>query len=787
MRVPVSWLQEFFDEELPDVGRLTDLLSGLGLAVETVHRLPPAPEGVIVARVEAVEPIPGTNDLKRAVVTHPGASVQVVCGAPNVAPGQLGALARPGARLPGVPGEVGTRTIQGVESDGMLASAKELGLYDHAAGIVTFGPDVRAGAPLAELWPDETVIELELTPNRADAFSLLGVARDLGAKLGWRVKHPAAGLDAGDPAVDDGLAIEVRDEAACPRFTLRRVDGVSVGPSPVWLQRRLAALGLRPRNNVVDVTNYVTFELGQPSHAYDVRALEGGVVQVRRASAGESLELLNEDTIELHAEDLVIATPTPGGGSKAIGLAGVMGGRQDSVVADTGQVALEVALFDPVTVRRAAKRHKLVTDARTRFERGVDPNLQPLASARAAHLIAEVAGGVVHAGLSATGRDVTRPAVAFRPSRVHYLMGFEVPPDTQRAYLERLGCAVDPGGATEEAGGEVWRVTPPSWRYDIGLEEDVIEEVARLHGYEHIGSTVPPMRFVPPATDPTHRGLKQRLAALGFQETITYVFTGDAELARSRSPEAVVRLEDPQGVDRAALRTSLLPGLLGAAAANRAEPALAFFEVGRVFLAAEEERLGLLARGPALQGVWREDVPGDFYAFKGRLEALAALAGAGLELRPAAHPQLHPGVAAEVVWEGEAIGHAGRLHPEVEAAYELPATFVAELALPLAERRVGYEDFSRQPYAERDLAVIAPRDVTYASLRDLCAAVAGPLLESLAPFDVYAGAQLPDGMRSVALRFRFRHASRALTDAEVDAAMEKVIRAVRDAGYAIRA
>ncbi len=781
MRVPVSWLQTFFDEELPEVGRLTDLLSGLGLAVETVHELPPAPEGVIVARVEEAEPIPGTKGLKKVVVAYPGAAVQVVCGAPNVAAGQLGALVRPGARLPGAEGEVGTRTIQGVESDGMLASARELGVYDHAAGIVTFGPDAPLGAPLAELWPGETVIELELTPNRADAFSLLGVARDLGAKLGWRVKHPAAGLDQGDPSVDDGLTVDVRDESGSPRFTLRRIDGVKVGPSPLWLQRRLAALGLRPRNNVVDVTNYVTFELGQPSHAYDLRALRGGVIQVRRARRGEALELLNEETVELTDEDLVIATPAGDGGSQAIGLAGVMGGRHDSVAADTTAVALEVALFDPVTVRRSAGRHKLVTDARTRFERGVDPNLQPLASARAAHLIAELAGGVVHAGVSATGSDTVRQAVSFRPASVARLMGFDVAEVVQREYLERLGCEVQDEGAGS------WRVTPPSWRYDVSIEEDLVEEVARLHGYEHIGSTVPAMRFVPPANDPTHRRLEERLAALGFQGAITYVFTSEAELKRSRSPVAAVRIENPQGLDRAVLRTSLLPGLLGVAVTNRAEPALALFEVGRVFGESEAERLCLLQRGPALEGVWRDDVPGDFYAFKGRLESLASLAGADLELRPARHPQLHPGVSAEVVWEGASVGFAGRLHPEVEAAYELPATFVADLALPLAERRVRFGEYSRQPYAERDLAVIAPRDVAYADLRDLCAAAAGPLLESLAPFDVYAGAQLPEGMRSVALRFRFRHASRALTDAEVDAAMEKVIGAVRDAGYAIRA
>ncbi len=781
MRVPVSWLQAFFDEELPELGELTDLLSGLGLSVETVHHLPAAPEGVLVARVDLVEPIPGTA-LKRAEVSYPGATVQVVCGAPNVAAGMLSALARPGASLPGASGEIGVRSIQGVESDGMLASPRELGLYDSAAGLITFGNDVSPGAPLAELWPAETVIELELTPNRADAFSVLGVARDLAAKLGWKVRHPSAGLELGDPTRDDGLSLDVQDEQGSPRFTLRRIDGVRVAPSPVWLQRRLAGLGLRPRNNVVDVTNYVTFELGQPSHAYDVRALRGGTVQVRRAREGEKLDLLNEETVELSAEDLVIATPGAAGApSAAIGLAGVMGGLHDSVRPDTTTVALEVALFDPVTVRRSAKRHKLVTDARTRFERGVDPNLQPLASARAAYLIAEVSGGTVHAGITSTGHDVTRPTVAFRPSRVGFLMGFDVVREVQKTYLERLGCVVD------EEGADDWRVTPPSWRYDISIEEDLVEEVARVHGYEHIGSSVPGMRFVPPATDPTHRLLRQRLAAIGFQETITYVFTGDADLARSRAPQAVSRIENPQGADRAVLRTSLLTGLLGAEVANRGEEALALFEVGRVFLEREEERLGLLMRGPNALGAWRDDQPGDFYSFKGRLEELAALSGATLELAPHRHDQLHPGVSANVRWQGEVVGLAGRLHPEIEAAYELPATYYAEVALPLCERRVRFEEFSRQPHAERDLAVVTPQDVTYASLRALCAEAAGDRLVSLEPFDVYAGSQLPPGMRSVALRFRFRAGDRALTDAEVDAAMVNVISAVRNAGYDIRA
>lgn len=786
MRVPRSWLQEFFDEPLPATEELVDLLDGLGLAVEVVHHLPGVPQGVVAAEVQSVAAIPGSDHLKRVEVGYPGGNVQVVCGAPNVTPGMISALALPGSRLPGLPQEVGSRTVLGVSSDGVLASPKELGVFDHAGGIIAFGPDVAPGSDLAAAWPAETVIELELTPNRADAFSLLGVARDLGAKLGRPLKHPARGLDQGDPAVDDGLAIDVQDEAGSPRFTMRRIDGVTVGPSPLWLQRRLAALGLRPRNNVVDVTNFVTYELGQPSHAYDLRGLTNGVIEVRRARAGESLTLLNNETVELDPEDLMIATPgVDGADSRSVGLAGVMGGLEGSTVADTTTVALEVALFDPVVVRRGAKRHKLVTDARTRNERGVDPNLQLAASARGAALIAEVAGGTVHPGVSVAGRGTAAPEpVPLRAARTGFLTGVEVSAADQQRYLEALGCQVEIGSG--QGAETVFSVTPPTWRYDLSLEDDLVEEVIRLHGYEHIGSTVPEMRFVPPATDPTHRALRQRLATLGFQEIISYVFTSEAELERSNSPAAVVRLSSPQGNDKSVLRTSLLPGMLQAAQLNAAEPALELFEVGRVFLGEERERLGLLARGPAQLGVWRDDVPGDFYRFKGTLESLAALSGVALELRPSASAQLHPGVSATVMWNGRAVGTAGRLHPEIEARYELGETFVAELELPLEARKVRFEEFSRQPYAERDLAVIVPEDVTYAELAELCRAAAGPRLETLEPFDVYRGSQVAKGSRSVALRLHFRDEARALTDEEVDRVMANVISAVRDAGYDIR-
>jgi len=792
VNVPVSWLAELV-EELPDAARLSDLLPGLGLGVEAVHELPAAPAGVVVARIVEAEPIVGSDHLTMTVVDDGTTRRTVVCGAPNAQVGVVSALALPGAVLPST-GEPGTemtvqrREVLGVLSDGMLCSPRELGVYDYAGGLITFADDLPLGTELSAAWPAETVLELELTPNRADAFGMLGVARDLAAKLNVPLRHPAERDAPGDEEADDGLTVEIEDAAGCPHLVLQRIDGLTIGPSPVWLQRRLAALGLRPRNNVVDVTNYVTYELGQPSHAYDRRVLEGGVLQVRRARPGEEAELLDGERYELDPADLVIATRAQGGhGSKAVGLAGVMGGLHDSVRADTSSVALEVAHFDPVSVRKTAKRHGLHTDAHLRFERGVDPALPPRAAAHCARLIAEVGGGTVHPATSRAGGSGPRAAIAFRPSRVEFLMAFDVPVALQRRYLEALGCTVHETG--REEGPDAWTVQPPSWRFDLKIEEDLIEEVARLHGYEHIGATRPDLAFAPPRTDPTHRALRDELAAAGLQETIAYVFTGDDELARARAPEARVRLSNPQGVERSRLRTALHPGLLAAAATNRAEAGLALFEIGRAFLEREEERLGVVLSGAWERGGWREGSEVDLWRLKGLLETLADRRRVGMTFRPALSeeaPMLHPGAAAIVVWDGREIGVAGRVHPEVADAYELPETYLAEVALPLAAQRLTVGEVPRQPYAERDLAIVAGDDVPYAQLERTVVDAAGELLVEAFPFDVYRGAPLPSDHRSVAVRMRWRHPARALRDEEVDARLNDVIAAVRAAGYGIR-
>jgi phenylalanyl-tRNA synthetase beta chain len=780
MNVPYSWLKEFIPD-LPDIQKTTELLAGLGLGVEGVTELKAPPKDVVIVEVTSNQKIESSEHLQKTEVSDGKTTYQVVCGAPNVKVGMRTALAKVGVYLPGAGFTVAKREIQGVESNGVLCSPKELDLYDYGGGLIEFGDDAELGTELSSLWPGDSIIELEITPNRGDALSMLGVARDLAAKLGTTYKLPE--IKRGDATMDDGLTVKVEDSKGCPRFTLQRIDGITVKPSPVWLQRRLASVGLRPRNNVVDVTNYVTFELGHPSHAFDLDKLPDATIIVRHAKTGETLVVLNEQEVKLDEQDLVISTVVEKGSSetKASGVAGVMGGSDDSITETTKNVALEAAHWNPTMIRKTAKRHGLSTDAHYRFERGVDPNLSPLAVARGAQLIAELGSGKVHPGYTDVGGDQPLKDVMFRPSRVAFLMGFDVDRKTQQKYLKALGCQV------KIEGDDSWRVTVPSWRFDLVIEEDLVEEVGRLHGYEHIGETIPAMKFVPDLTvDVTHRQLRSLLANVGFQEILSYVFTSDVELAKSNAPASSVRLVSPQGAERSVLRTALYPSLIQAAALNHAMPSLALFEIGRVFNDTETERLALLMSGPVAKGEWQADQKTDFYVFKGLLEKIARTLGAEVRLEPKEAPYLHPGVSAAVLWNSQDIGMIGQLHPEIAARHELETSYVAELLLPLPKSQIKFSDIVRQPHAERDIAVIVPKDVTYASLERLVSQAAGERLESIHPFDVYQGNPIPEDKKSLALRLWFRHPERTLKDDEIEGFMGNIISALTQTGYSIR-
>ncbi len=786
MNIPYSWLKELLPEA-PAPETLPDIFAGLGLGVENSYEAPAAPKDVIVAKVESVVPIETSDHLKHVIATDGQQSYSVVCGAPNVKVGMLSALAKPGAFLPGAGFTVAKREMQGVASEGVLCSPKELGLYDFGGGLIEFADDVILGTELASIWGGDTILELEITPNRGDVLSMLGVARDLSAKLGIKLLHPAANTKVSDPNLDDGLSVRVEDTQGCPRFTLQRIDNITVKPSPVWLQRRLASMGLRPRNNIVDVTNYITFELGHPSHAFDLDKLYNGTLIVRHAKEGEKLVALNEQEVILTEQDLIISSPTPllggaggGGETKPIGLAGVIGGIEDSISAATSSVALEAAHWNSVMVRKTARRHGIATDAHYRYERGVDPNLSALAVARGAELIAQVGGGKVHSGYTDVGGSQPLQQVAFRPSRVHFLMDFEIPLKLQKTYLERLGCSVTIHSL------DSWQVTVPSWRFDLAIEEDLVEEVSRLHGYEHVGESIPQMQFIPEGQDVTHRNLRSILVGMGLQEVMTYVFTSDLELAKSKAPLSEVKLVAPQGADRSVLRTALYPGLLQAAANNHHVPALALFEIGHIFNQQETEVLSLLVRGPLSRGIWQTDQATSFYTFKGLLEKLANIMGIKLELKPIEASYLHPGMSAAVLWNAQEIGLMGKLHPEVAAAYELDEVYIAELTMPLLGASIRFTDYVRQPYAERDIAVIVPKDVNYASLEALVKTAAGERLERLWPFDVYEGQPIPEDKKSLALRFWFRDPQRTLRDEEIEGFMGNIITVLTQRGYSIR-
>lgn len=780
MNVPYSWLKEFIPD-LPDIQKTSELLAGLGLSVESVTEVSAPPKDVVVVEVTSNQKIESSDHLQKTEVTDGKTTYQVVCGAPNVKVGMRTALAKVGVYLPGAGFQVAKRDIQGVESNGVLCSPKELELYDYGGGLIEFGDDVALGTELSSVWAGDSIIELEITPNRGDALSMLGVARDLAAKLGTTYKLPE--IKRGDASIDDGLTVKVEDTKGCPRFTLQRIDGITVKPSPVWLQRRLASVGLRPRNNVVDVTNYVTFELGHPSHAFDLDKLIDSTIVVRHPKRNETLVALNDQKIELTEEDLIISTLVEknSNDTKPIGVAGVIGGADDSISASTKNVALEAAHWNPTTIRKTAKRHGLSTDAHYRFERGVDPNLSPLAVARGAQLIAELGGGKVHPGYTDIGGDQPLKEVVFRPSRVAFLMGFDVDKKTQQKYLEALGCQV------KIEGDNSWRVTVPSWRFDLAIEEDLVEEVGRLYGYEHIGETIPVMKFVPDLiVDVTHRQLRYLLANVGFQEILSYVFTSDIELAKSNALASSAQLVSPQGAERSVLRTALYPNLIQAAALNHAMSSLSLFEIGRVFNDTETERLALLVSGPLAKGEWQPDQKTDFYVFKGLLEKIAKTLGATFAVEPREALYLHPGVSAAVHWNGQNIGMIGQLHPEIAARYELETTYIAELLLPLPKSQIKFSDIVRQPHAERDIAVIVPKDVTYASLERLVGQAAGERLESVHPFDVYQGSPIPEDKKSLALRLWFRHPERTLKDDEIEGFMGNIITTFTQTGYAVR-
>ncbi len=777
MRLPYSWLLELLPEA-PAPEELEALLARLGLPVEEMVLVPRPPRGVRFAVVRDAEPIPGTE--LKALVLDAGREVRVVSGAENARAGVGVAWAEPGTVLPGG-FRVETRTLQGRVSEGMALAPAEMGVGEYAGGLLVLPPDaLPPGTELAEVWPEERVFDLEITPNRADALSVLGVARDLAAALGLEVRVPDP-----KPRLADlpfPIGVEVEDPDGADRYLTAYARGLRIGPSPLTAQRRLLAAGQRPINNVVDATNYALFELGNPLHAFDRAALGEGLV-VRRARPGERIVTLDGVERLLSREDLVIAAKK-GGDTVAVAVAGVIGGANSEVDEETTEVILEAAHFDPVSIRRTARRLGLSTEASYRFERGVDPNLPPLAALRFLELVEAWAGAEVSRNWVDLGGEKPRREVPFRPSYTNRLLGTDFPERDQLEALKRLAIRIE--GDTEP-----YRAYPPTWRVDLAIEEDLVEEVARILGYDKIPETLP--AFFPAADNLEadrpyleEQRLRRVLTGLGFQEVINYVWTSPAHLEGVRAPAPRLLLQNPTNAEENALRTALYPGLLKNLLANRGEASVLFFELGHVFLEEEEVHLAGLLAGPYHRPGWQPGHGEGFFALKGLLEAAAARLGARVEVRPAQVAALHPGIAGEVVWEGRPVGWIGILHPAIAEALEVPAPALFELKLPLPRGRRAFVEPPRFPAAVRDLAVVVPEATPHAEVAAVIRRAAGGHLAALELFDVYRGRPLGEGEKSLAYHLIFRAPDRTLTDQEVDGFVEAVIAALTQRGWRIR-
>jgi phenylalanyl-tRNA synthetase beta chain len=788
MKVPLGWLAEWI--ELPPVEALVERLTAAGLEVEDVLRTGPDFAGVVVGHVLERRPHPDADRLSVCKVDlGAGEPLEIVCGAPNVAAGQKVAVATVGSELPGGL-RIKKSKIRGVVSNGMICSATELELGEDAAGILVLDAAAPVGAPLASVLPaGETVLDVEITPNRGDWVSLLGMAREVRASFGGTLRPPETAPPETGPPAAGAVEIRIEDRGGCARYAGRVVRNVRVAPSPDWLARRIEAAGFRSVNNVVDVTNLVMLEFGQPLHAFDLAKLRGRSVVVRAAEAGEKIRTLDGHLRELERSDLVIADA-----EGAVAIAGVMGGADSEVTAATSELLLESAYFDPARVRRTAKRLGLASDASYRFERGVDPDGQGRAADRAARLIAEVASGEVARGVVEALGDPVLPAepISLAPARVNRLLGTSLSADEVRALLARV--EVDARPAAD--GALVCR--PPRHRPDLRIPADLVEEVARIHGYDRIPSTLPAGALagvtLPPRRE-TREAVRSALVAAGFVEVMTFPFVGAGEadalrLAPGDPRRSAVRVVNPIQSDKPWLRTQLVASVLRTARANRARQVseIRAFELARVFQAGAPgalpdepmEAVAILARGEE-KALWGEPRPPVFFEAKGAAERLLGELGVRASFRGGeVEPFLHPGAAGEFRLGKQRVLAVGELHPECARELELDgpvALLVADVdALDRAGRAAPrYREVSRFPAVSRDVAVLLGREVAAGEAADAIREAGGESLTSVRVFDRFAGKGVPEGKVSVAYRLVFQRTDRTLTEPEVSEAMERVL------------
>ncbi len=812
MRVPLSWLRDYVDIDLTVEG-LAERLTLLGMEVKDLERWGADWQSVVIGELLTVERHPRADRLSLTTVTvGSGEPLEIVCGATNIAPGQRIPVALPGAVLPG-DRRIERTEKMGVVSNGMLCSGDELRLTADADGILILPGDVPLGVPLVDLYGD-VVLDVDVKPNRGDALSLIGLAREVSAVTGAPIRFPETDpLEDGAP-IGTLLSVEVVEPALCSRFVGRHVRGVSIGPSPDLVQMRLIAAGQRPVNNVVDVSNYVMLELGKPIHTFDARAVHDGRIIVRLARAGERLETLDHVVRDLDPETLLITDP-----AGVLGLAGVMGGAESEISEGTTDVIVESAVFDPVSIRRTAFRYALRSEASLRFEKGQEHRLARLGADRTARLITEWAGGSVATGAVDTApSDPPASRVAFRPSSVDRLLGTTLPVDEQRELLARVGIvtetppagtkitvALEPQPLTVDPGETPTLVAVvPTWRRDLLVEADVIEEIARVRGYDIVPEILPHTPMPAFRHDPlrSRDAVRATLAGAGLTETVTHALVSPAMVARFRpdadrpdadervpgegEPDgAPITVTNPLSSQHSVLRQSVLGGLVEVVSNNvrHGREDVAIFEIGKGYGRIDGDRthewwrLGLVLTGSAEPPAWdRPSRSWDLADAKGVVELLAGRLGLPrARFEPLADdPILHPGRAARITAGTGIRGRIGELHPSLVEELDLRAEriIVAELAIsglsggsPSVPRAVTP---SRHPAVLRDLAVVVAESTPAATVADSIASHGGRLLDDVVLFDIYRGRPLRDDQKSLAYRVTLGHPDRALTEDEVE-------------------
>lgn len=802
MYVSYNWLLDYIDPGI-SADELAERLTLSGVEVGALEVFGPSLPGVVVGKVNSLEPHPGRSNLT-LVEADVGTNVlKIVCGAKNMQVGDKVAVAKPGSKLPGSR-LIKEAVIYGASSSGMLCSARELGLeLDAEDEILILEGTAVIGESVDEILGfDDRILYLELTPNRADCLSMIGVAYEVAALTGRPVKMPPLTPQEMERDINKIIKISVEDADLCSRYTARAVQDIIIEKSPLWMQIRLLKAGIRPISNVVDISNYVMWEFGQPLHAFDLKQLKNSEIVVRRARAGERLVTLDGVERELDPEILVIAD-----GAVPVGLAGVMGGKDTEITASTQEVLIEAAGFNPINIRRTARRYNLSSEASQRFEKGVNPEAVIWAQDRAALLISNLTGGKVLRGLIDQNMSISQPRrISAKPERINEILGLTIPTDEITAILSRLGFSVQ----QEENG--LLNVTVPVRRADLVLEEDIIEEVARLYGYDKIPITLPRGKLLENRETREQRlqNLVREIAvSCGFYECITYSFINPSSLFRLRLPENDRRLQaipvlNPFSEEQAVMRTTLLTGLLKVIQHNFSYRELnqMICEIGSIYeadslplekLPVEKVKLALAVTGQIPDPNWiSPSREADFFTIKGTLEFLfSRLQIESVDFIPAAMPFTHPTRSAVIMSGGEELGFLGQLHPEVAEAWGVnqPVT-VCEIDLAILGKQANLvprvSSLSRYPVVNRDIAVVIPRKISASQLGETIKEAGGGLVNQVKLFDLYEGRQIPEGKRSLAYSITFRSEEGTLTDAEVNSAQKNIEKALFDLGAVLR-